>query len=174
MLQINLYKASNRDKSKRLDSELKEARSHATAIELEFASIAYYAQGRQSKAIEYLDKCLKKFGADLRTVCLRGAFEPDKIKSEQYLDQIPEDADISSALGKYFQLRSCLKARQPASVQRELESLIQINSNFTAGRILMCQTAFGIQEWEALFDAASWLISGQARNNIFSLHANII
>ena len=36
-------------------------------MELEFASIAYYAQGRQAKAIEYLDKCLKKYGADLNT-----------------------------------------------------------------------------------------------------------
>ena len=91
---------------------------------------------------------MKKFGAELSTVCLRGAFEPDHAKSEHYFDQIPEEAHIGGALGKYFQLRSCLKARQHATVQRELESLIQINSNFTAGRILMCQTAFGIQDWD--------------------------
>ena len=67
LFKVQLFKSSNRDKSKKLDSILKEARSQATAMELEFASIAYYAQGRQAKAIEYLDKCLKKYGADLNT-----------------------------------------------------------------------------------------------------------
>ena len=64
-----------------------------------------------------------------------------------------------SALGKYFQLESFLKARQHAVVQKELESLLQINSNFTAGRILMCKTAFGIQDWEVLLEHATTLYS---------------
>ena len=42
---MQLFKQSaNRDKSKKADAELKEARSQATAMELEFAAIAYFAQ----------------------------------------------------------------------------------------------------------------------------------
>ena len=126
--------------------ELKECRTSASSIELEFCAIAYFGLGKKPKTIEYLDKCLKKHGSDIRTLCLRGAFEPDRQKAESYFDQIPEDENINSALGKYFQLQSFLKARQHASVQKELESLLQLNSNFMAGRILMCQTAFGIQD----------------------------
>ena len=77
----------------------------------------------------------------MRTICLRGAFEPDSRKAESYFSQIPEDIEMTSAIGKYFQLQSFLKARQHASVQKELESLLQINPNFIAGRILMCQTS---------------------------------
>ena len=133
--------------------------SKASSIELEFCAIAFYALGKGPKTIEYLDKCLKKHGNDMRTICLRGAFEPDSRKAESYFSQIPEDIEMTSAIGKYFQLQSFLKARQHASVQKELESLLQINPNFIAGRILMCQTSFGIQEWDTLFETASWIIS---------------
>ena len=133
--------------------------SKASSIELEFCAIAFFALGKGPKTIEYLDKCLKKHGNDMRTICLRGAFEPDSRKAESYFSQIPEDIEMTSAIGKYFQLQSFLKARQHASVQKELESLLQINPNFIAGRILMCQTSFGIQEWDTLFETASWIIS---------------
>ena len=138
---------------------MKEARGTASSIELEFCAIAYYGIGKAPKTLEYLDKCLKKHGNEIRTLCLRGAFEPDQRKADSYFDQIPEEEDITSAIGKYFQLQSFLKARQHAVVQKELESILQINSHFTAGRILMCQTAFGIQDWEVLLETATTIYS---------------
>ena len=43
----------------------------------------------------------------MRTLCLRGVFDPDPRKAMYYFDQIPEDVDVTSAIAKYFQLQDC-------------------------------------------------------------------
>jgi len=110
-----------------------------------------------SKAIEYLEKSLKKHGPEVRTICLRAAFETEDAKIDRLVEQIPENTD--SALGKYFQFEAFLKARQHSQVQKDLEKLIQINSNYSAGYVQLCKAAFGVQDWDVLNQSASWLIS---------------
>lgn len=145
------------DKYKQLDAEVKEARGSASSIELEMCAIAWYGSGKRAKAVEYLEKSLKKHGADVRTLCLRAAFETDEAKVDRLIEQIPEDTN--SALGKYFLFESHLKARQHSQVQKELEKLIQINSNYSSGYVQLCKAAFGVQDWDVLNTSASWLIS---------------
>ena len=58
-----------------------------------------------------------------------------------------------------YRPKAALRARQHSQVQKDLEKLIQINSNFSAGYILLCKAAFGVQDWDAVNNCASWLIS---------------
>ena len=98
---------NSEERYKKIDAEIKERRGGASNYELEYCAIAWFAFGKTSKAIEYLEKSLKKHGPEIRTICIRAAFEPDDSKVGRFIDQIPEGTN--SAVGKYFLFEYQLK-----------------------------------------------------------------